>query len=344
MWAKAALAILLAVALAACGGSSGGRTSPSTGEAASASTSTLAAKRIQPARWTTFVHVSRPLDVAGPRRDGSIVLAAAGHLALLAPNGSARPFASAYRSPGGEEPYIDVAPPGCFGADVVYALRLRPPQGVVRVSADGRVRQLAILSAPGLIDGIAFDRTGAFGRRLLVTINAGRRTTVEAIDCRGHIQTITQHAPRVEGGLAVAPASFGRFGGDLIAPDEISGVIYAITPGGKSILIGASGLPHGQDIGVESAGFVPAGGRAEALLADRRTPGNRHPGDDVVLGIGRAALAAAGVRAGDLLVAGEGGTLTDAVRCGRAGCQIRRVAVGPRIAHGEGHIAFSVGR
>jgi hypothetical protein len=46
------------------------------------------------------------------------------------------------------------------------------------------------------------------------------------------------------------------------------------------------------------------------------------------------------VRAGDLVVATEGGALTDAVRCGRAGCSVREVAFGPAIAHAEGHIAF----
>ena len=153
------------------------------------------------------------------------------------------------------------------------------------------------------------------------------------------MRAITTHAPRIEGGIVVAPRGFGRFAGDLIAPDERGGWIYAITPGGRTIRIGASGLPHGPDIGVESAGFVPAGA-TDALLADRLTPGNRHPGDDVVLRLRHAALVAAGVRTGDLLVASEGGALTDAVRCGAAGCAIRHVASGPAVTHGEGHIAF----
>jgi len=142
----------------------------------------------------------------------------------------------------------------------------------------------------------------------------------------------------------VAPTRFGRFGGDLIAPDENSGRIYAIAPDGSSRVVASSGLPHGGDVGVESEGFVPAhfGARGSALVADRLTPGNPHPGDDAILRIGGAALGAAGVRSGDLLVATEGGARTDAIRC-RASCRVRHVADGPPPAHLEGHIVFARG-
>jgi hypothetical protein len=329
-WSRAPAVVGAAVLLAGCGGAA----------ARSPVTAVPAARFVH---WTTFVHTHRPLDVAGPRRDGTIVLAAAGRLALLHADGTLTPDAPAYRSPGGEEPYIALAPSGCFGRDTVYALRLGTGKGVVRVAASGRTRVLARLSARGLADGIAFDRTGTFGHRLLVTVNAGSGSTVDAIDCHGRVTAITARAPRIEGGIAVAPRGFGRFAGDLIAPDERGGRIYAITPRGRTILIGISGLPHGPDIGVESAGFVPRGA-VSALLADRLTPGNRHPGDDVVLRIRPAALRDAGVRAGDLLVASEGGARTDAVRCHASGCLIRHVADGPAVAHGEGHIAFIAGR
>ena len=262
---------------------------------------------------------------------------------LRAQTDSVQPFATAYHSPGGEEPYIALATRGCLGSDQVYALRLRPPRGVVAVSAQGRVRQLERLTAPGLIDGIAFDGTGAFGHRLLVTTNHGSTTTVDAVDCHGRVTTITRSAPRVEGGIAVAPRSFGRFAGDLIAPDEKGGGVFAITPSGQSLRVASSGLPYGQDVGVESAGFVPTGD-VDALMADRVSPGNRHPGDDVVLRIGHVALAAAGVRPGDLLVATEGGARTISIRCSERGCRVRHIADGPTIAHGEGHIAFAAER
>jgi hypothetical protein len=104
-----------------------------------------------------------------------------------------------------------------------------------------------------------------------------------------------------------------------------------------------SGLARGGDVGVESAGFVPPGfgAASSALVADRRTPGNPHPGDDAVLRIGGPSLLAAGVRPGDLLVATEGGAQTDAITCAGMSCRVRHVADGPGVAHLEGHIVFT---
>ncbi len=278
-------------------------------------------------------------------KDGRrIVAAAGGRLWLLGASGVPEPFAQGpdgYRSPGGEEPYIALSPGGCYGTGSVYALRLEAGRGVVAVSLGGRVRRFAAIRGPGLIDGIAFDTTGDFGHRLLVTINAGSRTTVDAIDCAGGVHTITRTAPRVEGGIAVAPATFGHFAGDLIASGEASGRVFAITPQGTTRLVADSGLPHGNDIGVESEAFIPRRRSLDALLADRLTPGNPHPGDDLVLRIPAGALRTAGARPGDLLVATEGGALTDAISCTVTGCHVRLVAVGPAIAHGEGHIGFA---
>ncbi|HEY4427593.1 MAG TPA: hypothetical protein VGN08_05265 [Solirubrobacteraceae bacterium] len=308
------------------------------------------------ARWTPAVRITRVLDLTPPRGDGAIVLATAGRLALLGAGGAVHPFArgaGGYRNPGGEEPYIAlssgerVSSGGCsFPAGTVYVLRLRHGSGVTAVDPGGRARELASLPARGLENGIALDTTGRFGHRLLVTATEGARTTVYAIDCRGTVTTLSTAAPKLEGGIAVAPASFGRFAGDLIAPDENSGRVYAISPDGRSSLVAGSGLARGGDVGVESAGFVPAGFGSSwsALVADRRTPGNPHPGDDAVLRIGGSSLIAAGVAPGQLLVATEGGAQTDAIACTAAGCRIRHVADGPAAAHLEGHIVFASGR
>lgn len=334
----ALLVIALSSTLAACGGTAGGRiTAPGV---------------TRPARWTATAHIRRVLDLNSPRRDAGIIVAAAGRLELFHPGSAPQAFATGpggYTNPGGEEPYLArstgrrSAAPGCtFGHDTVYVLRLTKGAGVTAVDAQGNARRFASLPSTGLENGIAFDGTGRFGGRLLVTATSGKKTTVYAIDCRGAVTTLTRNAPRVEGGLVVAPATFGRFGGDLIAPDEKGGRIYAIAPDGRSRLVADSGLPHGGDVGVESAGFVPArfGARGSALVSDRLTPGNAHPGDDVVLRIGGAALAAAGVRGGDLLVATEGGAHTDAIRCDGS-CRVRHVADGPGVAHLEGHIVFA---
>lgn len=298
------------------------------------------------ARWTPYVHASTPIDVVGPRRDGAMVVAANGRLWLLSRAGGLRAFAPTYHSNPGLEGYIAMARadhPGCnFGADTVYAISFGSPRGVVAIDARGRVRSFATISAPGLIDGIAFDETGRFGHRLLVATTAGKHTSVDAVDCHGAVTPVTRGAHRVEGGIAVAPMTFGRFAGDLIGSDELGGGIWAVTPGGRDLLVAGSGLPHGQDTGVESEAFVPTG-RFYALLADRLTPGNPHPGDNVLERVSSAALFAAGARPGDLLDATEGGARTVAVRCGGGRCAVLRVADGPTIAHAEGHIAIVPG-
>jgi len=106
--------------------------------------------------------------------------------------------------------------------------------------------------------------------------------------------------------------SFGRYGGDLVAPGETSGRVFAIGPDGSVVTLVVSGLPHGGDIGVESAGFVPPGFSAggAAYLADRFSKGNRHPGTDSILRLPGQELISAGVRAGDLLVATEASART----------------------------------
>jgi hypothetical protein len=305
------------------------------------------------ATWRPFAPIRQAVDVAGPRRDGTLVVAAGGRLSLLPSGGNLpRPFArgrDGYSTSPSTEPYIAVAPQrrlpraGCsWRQDDTYALEAVGALGIIRVDPAGRARRFANLpAAAGLPNGITFDRIGTFGHRLLVTQSDGVGTTVYAVNCRGHVSTLTRSAPRLEGGIEVAPRGFGRFGGQLIAPDELSGRVWAIDARGRSRLVVHPSLVSGGDIGVESVGFVPRGfERGYALLADRGVPGNTHPGTDTILRVSGGALRRAGVRSGDLLVATEGGAVTVAVRCVERKCSVRRVADGPSGAHAEGHIEF----
>jgi hypothetical protein len=303
------------------------------------------------ARWLRFRHVTGVVDLAG-RSDGSFVVAADGRLFSWPASGAPVPFArgpGGYSTPRGPEPYIAVAGgdrvagAGCsFRAGTIFALRPGARPGVVEVTAAGRTAPFASLAAADAPGGIAYDSTGAFGHALLVTARTPGGTAVLAIDCRGRVRTLTGRAPVMEGGIAVAPPSFGRYRGDLIAPGERSGLIFAVRPNGAVAVLAVSGLPHGGDIGVESAGFVPPGFGAggSAYLADRFSAGNAHPGSDSILRLPGAELAAAGVRPGDLLVATEAGARTVAVRCAMR-CTVRYVAAGPGSTHAEGHIAFA---
>jgi hypothetical protein len=325
---------LAAVALAACGGS---------GPPAPASSGPS-----PPAGWAVFRHLPGVVDLAGPRADGSFLVAAAGRLFVLSPGGTLSPFArgaGGYQTATGTEPYLTltsgdpVAGQRCtFGNGTAFALEPGPDPGVIAISPDGRARRFASLPAGFFPSGITFDGTGRFGHRLLVTAGLRGRATVFGLGCDGQVAAVATGAPAVEGGIAVAPPGFGRFGGDLIAPDEGTGRLYAVSPGGQVITLVRSGLPAGGDIGVESAGFVPAGA-ADAYLADRFSARNRHPGDNAILRLTEAELTRAGIRSGDLLVATEGGARTIDVRCAAA-CTVRYVAAGPAIAHAEGHIVF----
>ena len=304
--------------------------------------------------WAQWQPIPGVFDLGGPRSNGSLVVAGSANLYLADPAGNVTPFArgpGGYREDAGAEAYLTVAPKahvaaaGCdFVRDEVFLLRLHVPLGVERVDAPGEnTGSFANVASVTSLNGIAFDTTGAFDHRLLVSGPANGKTVITAIDCNGSTRVITSSAPVLEGGLAVAPAGFGAFGGALVAPDELSGNIYAIAADGSVSTIAKPALPTGGDIGVESLGFVPPGFMrgGEVYYADRKTAGNPHPGTDNVLRLLSSDLAAAGVQEGDLLVATEGGATMVAVRC-VAACIVITVVTAATTAHGEGHVVFTI--
>jgi hypothetical protein len=331
---RSALIATLALLAASCGGSSSHERRTS-GEGI---------------RWRIVAHVLQPVDLSAQRADGRLTLAAHGRQFIFAPPSRLTPFA---RGPGGYstqlglEPYIALTPPvsvpgtGCsFGRDQLYVLQPSSPLGLLRIDASGRVRPFASLPPGGVPNGITFDQGGRFGHRLLVTEEFGTRyASVYGFDCRGRRRTIARRAPRLEGGIAVAPAGFGAFGGTLVATNEYDGNNLDISPSGRSRVLIGSGLPAGSDLGVESIGFVPSRS-ASAYVSDRYTPRHRYPGDNAILELSARALRSAGARPGDLLVATEGRGLTDDVRCAER-CTVRYLGKGPARAYIEGHIEFA---
>lgn len=297
-------------------------------------------------QWEQFASIPGVFDVAGPRSDGKLVVAAATHLLLLDDRGGQADFAPDHTYANGSESYIalstgmNVEGADCaFAIDDLFALDVSTaPPGITRISASGAVSQLATINGVSTLSGIAFDTVGRFNHRLLVIgpPETGK-TSLFAIDCRGTVTTVGTVAAAMEGGIATAPEGFGSFAGDLVAPDEGSGNVYALSPTGELRTLVASGLPAGGDIGVESVGFATAGDRFTAYVADRGTPGNPHPGTDSLLRLTSDALASAGVRAGDLLVATEGGATVQQIRCA-ATCTAKVIATGPEVAHAEGRL------
>jgi hypothetical protein len=302
--------------------------------------------------WQHWRTIPGVFDIAGPRDDGKLVVAGSGLLYLVDPAGNVSPFARGphgYADDAGAEAYLsmssgrEVVSADCeFARDDLFVLRLHAPLGITRIDRLGRASAFANVTDVDSLNGIAFDTTGKFGFRLLVSGPRNGKTVIAAVDCQGRVDFITHTAPVLEGGLTVAPKGFGAFAGDLIAPDELSGKIYAIGPDGVVRVVALSGLPAGPDTGVESLGFVPRGftRHGEAYYSDRATPGNPHPGTDSLLRLSAPALFAAGVREGDLLAATEGGATMIAVRC-RATCHVFTVIGTPSTSHGEGHIEFT---
>ncbi len=301
-------------------------------------------------QWRVFAEVPGPFDVVGPRADRRFVVAARDGLFLMRRNGSLSPFA---RGPNGYVPvrgeaYIALAHTRrvprarcSFHRDDVYALDPVDHPGVTLVRRNGTARRFVDLPTGSFLSGVAFDTVGRFGYRLLVTALAADRTTLYAIDCRGRTRTVVRGAPKVEGGSAVAPKTFGRFAGRLIAADEISGRIYAFGAGGRVRLVARPDLQTGQDLGVESVGFVPRQltSRGAGYLADMGAPGSPTVGSDSVLRLTGKQLLGARVRPGELIVAAEASGITIAVRCLRR-CSVRRIGRALDATHAEGHITL----
>ncbi len=303
------------------------------------------------AAWKPLAHVTGVVDIGGPRTDGKLVVAGAAKLWLMDLTGALTPFAQGgggYSDDKGAESYLAVSPglavdgAGCsFAPDDVYILRLHSPIGITKVSAGGVKSDFANIALAGLT-GIAFDTTGLFKHRLLVTgVTKGGTRDLVAIDCNAKQFILNGALPVNEGGFAVAPATFGAFAGALIAPDELSGKIYAFGADGTVQTVVDSGLPHGADVGVESLGFVPRGflRGGTLLFADRATPGGAHPGSDSVLTLSAADLVASAAQEGDLLAATEGGGQLIAVRCATS-CQVIPIVAAATKAHGEGHLVL----
>ena len=302
--------------------------------------------------WQPWQHLSGVFDLAGPRSDGRLVAAAGGRLFLVATDGAIAPFADGqggYQVASGPEAYLDVSPglhvgsANCnFARDDVFVIRPTPPIGITRVDPQGHAINFVDLTGVDSLNGIVFDTVGRFDHRLLVSGLRNQHSTIVAVDCKGGVVTITSTAPSLEGGFAVAPAGFGTHAGELVAPDENSGAIWTVSATGRSELLVASGIPHGGDIGVESAAFVPSGFTAHggtAYVSDRATPNNPHVGTDNLLRMPASDVLAAGVRDGDLVVVAEGGALTIDVRCAESCTSTVIVSTGTS-AHIEGHLVI----
>jgi hypothetical protein len=299
--------------------------------------------------WEQSAPVRGIYDVAGPLPDGRLLLATDNGLQRLNPaDGSTDPVITGYRPEGGIENYLalgsglSVPGAGCsFPATTAYVLQTKPPAVIAVDLNTGGEKPLASVAGVDTLNGIAFDGSGRFGDRLLVTGPHAGSAVITALDCRGRATLVTSSAPRIEGGLVVAPPTFGAYGGALIVLDEFSGSVIAVRAEGTTDLV-ATGLPAGSDLGPDSAGFVPPGfaSGGTAFVADYDVGSGAHPGSGALLRLDSSALTSAGVNEGDLLVADEGGGGTYAVHCGASGdcSKPRFLGQAGALSHVEGHL------
>src|SRR5215469_16832771 len=195
----------------------------------SAASGTHAPARTTPlAHWAKFMHIPEVVDLASRGR-GSLFVAAAGRLFTLKPGGALKPYArgpGGYATAHGPEAYIAVTGgervtgTRCsFGSGTIFALEPTRNPGVIKIGTNGKATRFANVPAGGQLTAIAFDSTGHFGHDLLVADRSrSGTTTILAFGCTGRDHVVTRRAPALEGGMAVAPASFGKYGGDLVAP------------------------------------------------------------------------------------------------------------------------------
>ncbi|HEU5213133.1 MAG TPA: hypothetical protein VFU10_10220 [Gaiellaceae bacterium] len=293
-----------------------------------------AAAPAQP-QWHAAVHVPGIVDVVR-LPGGAIAVSTRTGLFRVVSTGLT-PFAQTYKPTNGGEQYATAVAPTrtatcAWNADDVFVLDASGAPGIFRVPRDGVASRFFDFPQGSFPSGITWDAGGRFGHRLLVTVVVKNATTLYAVDCRGRGAVLGRGGPRVEGGIVVAPRSFGRFGGRLIAASELTGIIYAFDPRGHAAIVARPRARSGPDLGVESLGFAPAGVR-NAYLADLGAPGAPTEGTDSLL------VLRPNVKAGTLVAATEGGATTIAVRCARV-CTSRRIADGPAATHAEGHVVF----
>lgn len=302
-------------------------------------------------RWELRRTVPQIMDMAGPRADGRFVVATYGDLRLLGPGRRLRTLARGLRTSRAVEPHVVLTPrqplraAGCaWRRDDVYMTGPGGHRAIYRVDARGRVRRFAGLPPGEVPAGLGYDDVGAFGHRVLVLTVSDGPTRLHGLDCRGRLTTIARRVEYAEGDLVVAPRSFGSHGGEAIALNEYTDHVIAIRPDGTSATLAVPPLPAGHDFGPESAGFFPARPRAgdRLLVADRRYPQGPAFGHQAVMSLDAARLRAAGVRAGDLLVATEAHLRLAAVRCASA-CASWAVGRADREGHGESPILVERG-
>jgi hypothetical protein len=175
---------------------------------------------------STFATLGRPVGVAATATGLLVTQAQRSTVKAIDSTGAVTLFATLPTTERSIEPYIAVSSGlGGFPPGKVYVV---VRQRIWQISANGSnakvFKKIAGLSAGN--NGITFDTVGTFGFNMIIT---DRRGPVWTVTSSGVATQIVDVMAQIEG-PAVAPSTFGNFGGQLLIASEFTGNVLAIDP------------------------------------------------------------------------------------------------------------------
>src|SRR6266511_1205712 len=175
---------------------------------------------------STFATLGRPVGVAATATALLVTQAQRKTVKAIDSAGNVSLFTTLPTIETSIEPYIAVSSGmGGFPAGKVYVV---VKQRVFQISANAS-NPHDFKKIPGLSGGnnaITFDTVGTFGFNMIITDRRGPVWTVTSARVATQIADVLD---QIEG-PAVAPSTFGAFGGQLLVASEFSGKVFAIDP------------------------------------------------------------------------------------------------------------------
>jgi len=194
---------------------------------------------------STFATLGKPVGVAATANALLVTQAQRNTVKAIDSSGNVTLFATLPTTGTSIEPYIAVSSGmGGFPAGKVYVV---VRQKIFQISPNGSNVKLfkKILGLSSGNNGITFDTVGTFGFNMIIT---DRRGPVWTVTSSGVATQIVDVMAQIEG-PAVAPSTFGAFGGQLLIASEFTGTVIAIAPTTFTIsTVGSWASAEGVDI------------------------------------------------------------------------------------------------
>ncbi len=180
---------------------------------------------------STFATLGRPIGIAATPTRLLVTQAQRSTVKSIDSAGNVSLFATLPTTDKSIEPYIAVSSGlGGFPLGNVYVV---VRQKIFQISPNGSNPKLfkKISGLSGGNNGITFDTVGTFGFNMLITDRRGPVWTVTSSKVATQIVDVMD---QIEG-PAVAPLTFGNYGGQLLVASEFAGQVFAISPTDFSI-------------------------------------------------------------------------------------------------------------